>query len=86
MVTRTLPARDILSDDEQKQAALGYLHEAWAEAAHEGIDGDCLAQACLFSALSELVTTYGEDATAKFTDGLSDRIKRGEFSLDVSRQ
>lgn len=86
MVTRTLPPRDILSDDEQKQAALGYLHEAWAEAAHDGIDGDCLAQACLFSALSELVTTYGEDAAAKFADGLSTRIKRGEFSVDLRRQ
>jgi hypothetical protein len=86
MVTRTLPARDVLSDNEQKQAALGYLHEAWAEASHEGIDGDCLAQACLFSALSELIGTYGEDATAKFTDGLAERIKRGEFSIDLSRQ
>ncbi len=86
MVTRSLPARDNLSDDEQKQAALGYLHEAWAEATHDGIDGDCLAQACLFSALSELIGTYGEDATAQFTDGLSARIKRGEFSVRVSRQ
>ncbi|MGZ5865386.1 MAG: hypothetical protein ACXWKC_08370 [Xanthobacteraceae bacterium] len=86
MVTRTMPARDLLSDNEQKQAALGYLHEAWAEATHEGIDGDCLAQACLFSALSELVGTYGEEATAKFTDGLSERIKQGEFSVDLSRQ
>jgi hypothetical protein len=75
-----------MSDDEQKQVALGYLHEAWAEAAHDGIDGDCLAQACLFSALSELIGTYGEEATAKFTDGLSARIKRGEFSVDLSRQ
>jgi len=86
MVTRTNPARDMLSDDEQKQAALSYLHEAWAEATHDGIDSDCLAQACLFSALSELVVTYGEEATAKFAEGLSDRIKRGEFSVSISRQ
>jgi hypothetical protein len=71
-----------MSDSEQKQAALGYLHEAWAEASHDGIDGDCLAQACLFSALSELTRTYGEEATAKFADGPSERIKRGEFSLE----
>jgi hypothetical protein len=86
MVTRLLSARDMLSDDEQKQAALGYLHEAWAEATHDGIDGDCIAQACLFSALTELIATYGEEATAKFTDGLSTRIRRGEFSLDLPRQ
>jgi hypothetical protein len=86
MVTRTMPVRDIKTDDEQKKAALDYLHEAWAEATHDGIDGDCMAQVCLFSALSELIVTYGEDATAKFTEGLSARIKHGEFSVELSRQ
>ena len=75
-----------MSDQEQKKAALTYLHEAWAEAQHDGVDGDCMAQACLFSALSELITTYGEDATARFTDGLGARIKNGEFSVEMSRQ
>ena len=78
--------RDPLPDHEQKQAALSYLHEAWAEARHDGVDGDCLAQASLFSALSELVTTYGEDATAKYAEGLPARIRNGEFSVQISRQ
>ena len=43
-------ARGPLPDNEQKQAALSYLNEAWAEARHDGIDGDCLAQASLFAA------------------------------------
>ncbi len=64
-------ARDPLPDHEQKQAALSYLNEAWAEARHEGVDGDCLAQASLFTALAELVSTYGEDAVAKFVEGRS---------------
>ena len=55
-------ARDPLPDNEQKQAALSYLNEAWAEARHDGVDGDCLAQASLFAAFAELVGTYGEDA------------------------
>jgi hypothetical protein len=45
-----------------------------------------MAQACLFAALSELVTTYGEDATAKFAGGLAERIANGEFSLESWRQ
>jgi hypothetical protein len=45
-----------------------------------------MAQACLFAALSELVNTYGEDATAKFATGLSERIANGEFSLEFARQ
>jgi len=79
-------ARDPLPDHEQKQAALSYLNEAWAEARHDGVDGDCLAQASLFTALAELVSTYGEDAVAKFAEGLSARVKNGEFSLKLAKQ
>ena len=83
---RSTPAREPVPDHEQKRVALGYLQEAWAEAVHDGIDGDCLAQACLFAAFAEFVTTYGEDAAAKFADGLGTRIRNGEFSLDLPRQ
>ena len=79
-------SREPVPDHEQKRIALGYLQEAWAEALLDGIDGDCLAQACLFTALAELVTTYGEDAAATFTEGLSKRIRNGEFSLEQARQ
>ena len=82
----SIETRDSRSDREQKLVALGYLQEAWAEARHDGIDGDCLAQACLFAALAELVSTYGEDAAATFTDGLSTRIRNGEFTLEQPRQ
>jgi hypothetical protein len=75
-----------LPDHEQKQAALSYLNEAWAEARHDGVDGDCLAQASLFAALAELVGTYGEDAVATFVEGLPARIRNGEFSVRTARQ
>jgi len=71
---------------EEKQAALGYLGEAWAEARLDGIDGDCLAQACLFTALAELVSTYGEDATSRYAEGLVTRIRNGEFSVSRRAQ
>ena len=75
-----------LPDHEQKKAALSYLNEAWAEARHDGVDGDCLAQASMFAALAELVTTYGEDAVAKFAEGLPSRVRNGEFSVGLARQ
>jgi len=86
IATRVNPSRDVASELEQKQIALSYLHEAWGEARLEGVDGDCLAQAALFTALTELVTTYGEDATAKYAEGLPARIRNGEFSIPLSRQ
>ena len=81
-----MAAREPVPDHEQKRVALAYLQEAWAEARLDGIDGDCLAQTCLFTALAELVATYGENATATFTEGLSARVRNGEFTLDQARQ
>ena len=81
----TLP-HDPRPDHEQKQAALSYLNQAWAEARLDGVDGDCLAQASLFAALAELVTTYGEDAVAKYAENLPTRVRNGEFSLVLARQ
>jgi hypothetical protein len=86
MTMHAMQAPGYTPDHEQKRAALGYLHEAWAEARIDGIDGDCLAQACLFAAMAEFVTTYGEEAAAKFAEGLAGRIRNGEFSLALPRQ
>jgi hypothetical protein len=79
------PSQGQAPDHEQKWAALGYLHEAWLEARIDGIDGDCLAQACLFAAFAEFVSTYGEEPAARFAEGLALRIRKGEFSLVLSR-
>jgi hypothetical protein len=85
-LTRVAASREPIADQDQKRVALGYLHEAWAEARLDGIDGDCLAQSCLFSAFIEFVSTYGEEATAKFAEGLPARIRNGEFSVELARQ
>jgi len=79
-------ARDSLPDHEQKQIALDLLQEAWAEARLHGVDGDCMAQICLFKAFSELVSTYGEDATARYAESLPKRITNGEFSIELAWQ
>jgi hypothetical protein len=75
-----------MPDQEQKKAALNYLNEAWAEARLDGVDDDCMAQACLFAAFAELVSTYGEDAAAKYAESLCKRIRNGDFTLDLARQ
>ena len=86
MTTQVVEAPGEPPDHEQKRAALSYLHEAWVEARIEGIDGDCLAQACLFAAFAEFVSTYGEEAAARLAEGLAVRIRNGEFSLALVRQ
>jgi hypothetical protein len=86
MIVHASEASDLGPDHEHKRAALGYLNEAWAEAMLDGIDGDCLAQACLFTAFAEFVTTYGEEAVARYAEGLAVRIRNGEFSMVTLRQ
>jgi hypothetical protein len=73
-------------DREQKIVALSYVNEAWAEARMDGVDDDCMAMSCLFAAFAELVTTYGEEAAAKYADSLSKRIRNGEFTVEIARQ
>ena len=81
-----IPGHEPAPEHEQKKAALSYLHEAWSEARLDGVDDDCMAQACLFAAFADMVSTYGEDATAKYADSLSKRIIRGDFSVLLARQ
>ena len=81
-----IPGAEPTPEHEQKKAALSYLNDAWSEARMDGIDDDCMAQACLFAAFADLVATYGEDAAAKYAEWLSQRILRGDFTLNLSRQ
>lgn len=71
---------------EEKQLALRFLLDAWEEAAYEGVDRDCLATAAIFAALSELISTYGEEPVAVMCERLPERVRAGEFTLARSRQ
>jgi hypothetical protein len=71
--------------DDMRRAALSYVREAFAEARLDGLDTDCMAQAALFTAFIEMVSTYGEDATAEFAGQLADRVREGEFTVKRNR-
>ena len=62
--------------------ALSYLIEASEEAICDGLEPECLAGASLFAALTDLVSTYGEDAVSQMVKDLSNRIDQGEFTLN----
>jgi predicted YcjX-like family ATPase len=66
---------------EQKQVALELILDAWHEARIDGVSPDLMANAALFAALSDLISTYGEEAVVELTEGLPDRIRRGDYTL-----
>ena len=60
--------------------ALEFILEAWDVGVEEGHHPDMLANAALFTALSGLVTAYGENAVVELVRMLPKRVLSGEFS------
>jgi predicted YcjX-like family ATPase len=71
---------------DQKQAALRYLLEAWEEAVYDGVDPDALASSAIFAALSDMIASYGEEPVAVMCQRLPERVRQGEFTVVKTRQ
>lgn len=67
------------SDDSLE--ALAFILDAWEEGAERGIDPELMAYAAMYTALTDLVSSYGEDAVAKLARGLVPRVLQGEFTV-----
>ncbi len=61
--------------------ALDFILEAWETGTTSGIKPEMMAYAAIYTALSDLVASYGEDAVADLAGRLVDRVKSGEFTL-----
>jgi hypothetical protein len=61
--------------------ALSVILEAWETGADRGVAPEMMAYAALFTALTDLVAAFGEDAVADLATGLSRRVANGEFTL-----
>jgi predicted YcjX-like family ATPase len=87
MIYRT-PSSPARAEDPQKakQTALRFILEAWEEAVYEGLDSDCIATAAIFAALSDMISTYGEEPVASMAERLPERIRTGEFTVAKTRQ
>ena len=72
---------EFAEDEDIRRAALGFISDAWAEAIANGVDADAVAHAAMFTALADLVATYGEDAVAKLAECLPERIQRGDYTV-----
>lgn len=75
-------ADDLATIAEKKRVALAYLGEAWDGAIAEGVDPEIVAHAALFTALCDLIATYGEEPVAVLAGTLPKRIRDLEFTVD----
>jgi transcription initiation factor TFIIIB Brf1 subunit/transcription initiation factor TFIIB len=68
------------SDDESLRA-LDCILEAWEAGATSGVRPEFMAYAAIYTALSDLVAAYGEEAVADLAGRLVERVRSGEFTL-----
>ena len=54
--------------------------------AESGIAPELMAYAALYTALTDLVASFGEDSVVSLVNGLVPRVRKGEFTLYRSRQ
>lgn len=77
----SMPALDYFDSDDKTFEALSLILAAWDEGTENGVAPEQMAYAALFTALTDLVSLYGEDAVIKLTKGLERRLEAGEFTL-----
>jgi hypothetical protein len=79
---QTSDFKDLADSDDLSFKALSLILAAWDEGTENGVSQEQMAYAALFTALTDLVSLYGEDAVKKLAQGLERRIEIGEFTLD----
>ena len=72
--------------DDQRLRALHFILAAWEEGTDSGIAPELMAYAALYTALTDLVASYGEASVVSLVSGLVPRVEKGEFTLYRTRQ
>jgi len=72
--------------DDQRLMALNFILAAWEEGTGSGIAPELMAYAALYTALTDLVASYGEASVVSLVSGLVPRVEKGEFTLYRTRQ
>jgi hypothetical protein len=68
--------------DDQRIMALNFILAAWEEGTDSGIAPELMA----YTALTDLVASYGEASVVSLVSGLVPRVEKGEFTLYRTRQ
>jgi len=81
-----MQAFDAVESDDARMKALNFILEAWEEGTGSGIAPEMMAYAALYTALTDLVASFGEDSVVILVNGLVPRVQKGEFTVYRSRQ
>ena len=81
-----MQAFESVESDDARMRALHYILEAWEEGTGNGIAPEMMAYAALYTALTDLVASFGEESVVSLVNGLVPRLQKGEFTVYRSRQ
>jgi hypothetical protein len=81
-----MQALGLATSDDPSVKALSYILEAWEEGTESGIAPELMAYAALYTALTDLVASYGEESVISLVTSLVSRVQKGEFTLYRTRQ
>jgi hypothetical protein len=81
-----MQALGLAKSDDPSVKALSYILEAWEEGIESGIAPELMAYAALYTALTDLVASYGEESVISLVTSLVPRVQKGEFTLYRTRQ
>lgn len=81
-----MPGLGLEKSDDDSLKALHFILEAWEEGTGSGIAPELMAYAALYTALTDLVGSFGEDHVSTMVDGLRGRVLGGEFSVNTRTQ
>jgi transcription initiation factor TFIIIB Brf1 subunit/transcription initiation factor TFIIB len=81
-----MQAFEAVESDDARMKALNFILEAWEEGTGSGIAPEMMAYAALYTALTDLVASFGEESVVTLVNGLVPRVQKGEFTVYRSRQ
>ena len=81
-----MQAFESVGSDDARMKALNFILEAWEEGTESGIAPELMAYAAIYTALTDLVASFGEDSVVSLVNGLVPRVQKGEFTVYRSRQ
>ena len=81
-----MQAFEAVESDDARMKALNYILQAWEEGTGSGIAPELMAYAALYTALTDLVASFGEESVVTLVNGLVPRVQKGEFTVYRSRQ
>ncbi len=82
MLHETPENLDALIREEKQRVAVEFIQEAWNSALREGIEPSILADSGLRAILTQFYAHDGEKAVVELIDGLSEKLRCGQFDAN----